>query len=163
MVSLLTIIGPTSKVVVVVVLVMVVVVVVLVTVAAEAVVEAGGDKARINFEFFFDEHREHVHNLCDRFEKERMRVSQWRERERERIVSLDTQYYLIIYFISQSVVTNETEQFLSLRHNNITHHHQNKGDILLLYFVQWQSHTRSAYYYHLYYILFIINYIPKSK
>merc|ERR1712238_34998 len=88
MVSLLAIIGPTSKVVVVVVLVTVAKVVTLVMVVAEAVVEAGGDKARINFEFFFDEHREHVHNLCDRFEKERERVSQWRERERESCLSV---------------------------------------------------------------------------
>merc|ERR1712238_622791 len=108
MVSLLAIIGPTSKVVVVVVLVTMAAVMVLVTMAAvvalvmvvaETVVEAWIDKARINFVFLLSTKIGNTYTYTRHVidSKKRESQSQWRER----IVSLGTVYYFIIYSISQ--------------------------------------------------------------
>merc|ERR1712238_613294 len=96
------------------------VVALVVVVVVESMVEAVAE-ARINFGFSSTNigNTYTYTSSCDRFEKERQKQSV--NGERERIVSLGTQYYFIIYSISQSVVTKGTDQVLSLRHNNITH------------------------------------------
>merc|ERR1712238_511123 len=132
MVSLLAIIGPTSKVVVVVVLVTMAAVMVLVTMAAvvalvmvvaETVVEAWIDKARINFVFLLSTKIGNTYTYTRHVIDSKKRESQSVESE-NRVSRYSTTLSFILYH--KSVVTKGTDQFLFLRHNNITHHHQKK-------------------------------------
>merc|ERR1712238_375723 len=126
MVSLLAIIGPTSKVVVVVVLVTMAAVMVLVTMAAlvalvmvvaETVVEAWIDKARINFVFLLSTKIGNTYTYTRHVIDSKKRESQSVESE-NRVSRYSTTSSSILYH--KSVVTKGTDQFLFLRHNNIT-------------------------------------------
>merc|ERR1712238_577948 len=92
-------------------------------VVAETVVEAWIDKARINFVFLLSTKIGNTYTYTRHVIDSKKRESQSVESE-NRVSRYSTTSSFILYH--KSVVTKGTEQFLFLRHNNITHHHQKK-------------------------------------